>query len=136
MDWKFEVVVVPVSDVDRSKHFYSEQVGFIVDVDQKFGETFRVVQMTPRGSGCSVTIGTGLSGSTPGSMEGLQLVVTDLEAARAELVERGVEVTPIRHMDNGSWVDGPGGDWNWFIFFNDPDGNGWAMQQKPDTTGS
>ena len=131
MDWKLEVVVVPVSDVDRAKHFYADQVGFVVDVDRQMGEKFRVVQMTPRGSGCSVTIGTGLIDSAPGSMQSLQLVVTDLEAARAELVGRGVDVSPIRHMDEGTWVDGAGGDWNSFIFFHDPDGNGWAVQQKP-----
>jgi len=131
MDWKLEVVVVPVADVDRAKQFYADQVGFVVDVDQSFGEEFRVVQLTPRGSGCSVTIGKGLTGATPGSVEGLQLVVADINAARAELVDRGVDVTPVRHMDNGTWIDGKGGPWNSFFFFNDPDGNGWAVQEKP-----
>jgi catechol 2,3-dioxygenase-like lactoylglutathione lyase family enzyme len=131
MDWKLEVVVVPVSDVDRAKQFYSERVGFNVDVDHRVGEQFRVVQLTPPGSACSVTIGKGLSDMPPGSVKGLQLVVADIEAARAELVSRGVEVSPIQHFDDGVQKDGPGGDWNSFIFFSDPDGNGWAVQLKP-----
>jgi catechol 2,3-dioxygenase-like lactoylglutathione lyase family enzyme len=131
MDWKLEVVVVPVSDVDRAKQFYSEQVGFNVDVDQKMGENFRVVQLTPPGSACSVTIGVGLADMPPGSVKGLQLVVADIEAARAELVSRGVEVSPIQHFDDGVQKEGPGGDWNSFIFFSDPDGNGWTVQQRP-----
>jgi catechol 2,3-dioxygenase-like lactoylglutathione lyase family enzyme len=131
MDWKLEVVVVPVSDVDRAKQFYSEQVGFNVDVDHRTGEQFRVVQLTPPGSACSVTIGKGLSDMPPGSVKGLQLVVADIEAARAELVERGVEVSPIQHFDDGIQKEGPGGDWNSFIFFSDPDGNGWTVQQRP-----
>jgi catechol 2,3-dioxygenase-like lactoylglutathione lyase family enzyme len=131
MDWKLEVVVVPVSDVDRAKQFYSEQVGFNVDVDHRVGEQFRVVQLTPSGSACSVTIGKGLSDMAPGSVKGLQLVVSDIEAARAELVSRGVEVSTIQHFDDGMQKEGPGGDWNSFIFFSDPDGNSWAVQQKP-----
>jgi catechol 2,3-dioxygenase-like lactoylglutathione lyase family enzyme len=131
MDWKLEVVVVPVSDVDRAKRFYSEQVGFVVDVDQRASEKFRVVQMTPPGSACSVTIGTGLSDMPPGSVKGLQLVVSDIEAARAELVGRDVEVSAIQHFEDGVQMEGPGGDWNSFIFFSDPDGNSWAVQQKP-----
>jgi len=131
MDWKLEVVVVPVSDVDRAKAFYSEQVGFNVDVDRTFGEKFRVVQMTPPGSACSVTIGTGLVAMEPGSLKGLQLVVPDIETARAHLVERGVEVSPLQHFEDGVPVDGPGGDYNSFIFFSDPDGNGWTVQQVP-----
>jgi catechol 2,3-dioxygenase-like lactoylglutathione lyase family enzyme len=131
MDWKLEVVVVPVSDVDRAKQFYSEQVGFNVDVDHRVGEQFRVVQLTPPGSACSVTIGKGLSDMPPGSVKGLQLVVADIEAARAELVSRGVDVSPIQHFDDGVQKEGSGGDWNSFIFFSDPDGNGWAVQQRP-----
>jgi catechol 2,3-dioxygenase-like lactoylglutathione lyase family enzyme len=131
MDWKLEVVVVPVSDVDRAKHFYSEQVGFVVDVDHQATETMRIVQLTPPGSSCSVTIGQGLVDMVPGSLRGLQLVVSDIEAARAQLVERGVEVSPVRHIENGEWKDGPGGRWNSFIFFSDPDGNGWAVQERP-----
>ncbi len=131
MDWKLEVVVVPVSDVDRAKAFYADQVGFPVDVDHQPNEHFRVVQMTPTGSGCSVTIGTGLSKMAPGSLEGLQLSVADIEAAHAELAGRGVPVGPVQHFDGTSWLDGPGGDYNSFFFFSDPDGNGWAVQQSP-----
>jgi catechol 2,3-dioxygenase-like lactoylglutathione lyase family enzyme len=131
MDWKLEVVVVPVSDVDRAKDFYAEKAGFVVDVDQRFGEEFRVVQLTPRGSACSITIGTGLVESAPGSLKGLQLVVADIEAGRAELIERGVDASTVRHMEDGVWVDGPGGPWNSFFFFDDPDGNSWAVQEKP-----
>lgn len=131
MDWKLEVVVVPVTDVDRSKKFYAEQCGFNVDVDSAISDEFRVVQLTPPGSACSVTIGKGLSASPPGCLQGLQLVVEDIDAARAELAERGVEVTPVVHFEEGRQVEGPGGDWNSFVFFSDPDGNGWAVQQRP-----
>src|SRR5438105_10671195 len=131
MDWKLEVVVVPVSDVDRAKHFYSEQVGFKVDVDTQVGPTMRVVQLTPPGSACSISFVTGQVEMAPGSLKGLQLCVDDVEVARAELAERGVDITPVRHVDNGEWVDGPGGPWNSFIFFSDPDGNGWTVQEKP-----
>lgn len=130
MDWKLEVVVVPVSDVDRAKAFYAEQLGFPVDVDHRAGD-MRVVQMTPPGSGCSVTIGTGLSDAVPGSVRGLQLSVGDIDAARAQLVERGVDVSPIRHVGESGWADGKGGDYNSFIFFSDPDGNGWTVQESP-----
>jgi len=131
MDWKLEVVVVPVSDVDRAKRFYSEQVGFKVDVDTQVGPTMRVVQLTPPGSACSISFVTGHGEMAPGTLKGLQLCVEDVEAARAQLAEREVEVTPVRHVDNGEWVDGPGGPWNSFIFFSDPDGNGWTVQEKP-----
>lgn len=133
MDMKLEVVVLPVSDVDRAKEFYAERCGFRVDVDDTPNPKFRIVQMTPPGSGCSVTIGTGLSEMEPGSVKGLQLVVADVEAARAFLAERGVDVSPVRHVDMeaGGWVDGPGGPWNSFVFFEDPDGNAWAVQEKP-----
>src|SRR5512141_48226 len=130
MDWKLEVVVVPVSDVDRAKAFYAEQLGFPVDVDHRAGD-MRVVQMTPPGSGCSVTIGTGLSDAVPGSVRGLQLSVGDIDAARAQLVERGVDGSPIRHVGESGWADGKGGDYNSFIFFSDPDGNGWTVQESP-----
>lgn len=131
MEWKLEVVVVPVSDVDRAKAFYSEQLGFGVDVDTRMSEGMRVVQLTPPGSGCSITIGTGLNDAVPGSLRGLQLSVGDIEAARAELAGRGVAVSPVRHVAEGGWADGPGGDWNSFVFFEDPDGNSWAVQQSP-----
>ncbi len=131
MDWTLEVVVVPVSDVDRAKKFYSEQLGFNVDVDHQPNDQYRVVQLTPPGSACSVTIGNGLSKMEPGSLQGLQLCVTDIEAARAELVARGVDVSPIQHFEGGTMVEGRGEPWNSFIFFSDPDGNGWAVQEKP-----
>jgi catechol 2,3-dioxygenase-like lactoylglutathione lyase family enzyme len=126
MEMKLEVVVIPVSDVDRAKKFYAERVGFNVDVDNRIGDSFRNVQLTPPGSACSVTIGTGLTA-------GLQLVVADAAAAREELAGRGVEVSQLQHMDmNGAgWQDGPGGPWNTFFFFKDPDGNDWAVQEKP-----
>ena len=131
MDWKLEVVVVPVSDVDRSKAFYSEQLGFNVDVDQEMSEQFRIVQLTPPGSACSIAIGRGLAPGVPGSLKGIQLVVSDVAAARQQLVDKGVEVTPVRYVDNGVWKDGHGGPWNSFIFFDDPDGNSWTVQEKP-----
>jgi catechol 2,3-dioxygenase-like lactoylglutathione lyase family enzyme len=133
VDFTLELVVVPVSDVDRAKAFYSEQCGFVVDVDQSFGDAFRVVQLTPPGSACSISIGRGLAEMKPGSLQGLQLCVKDIEAARTELVDRGVEATAVRHIENGEWKDGHGGPWNSFFFFSDPDGNGWAVQEKPST---
>jgi catechol 2,3-dioxygenase-like lactoylglutathione lyase family enzyme len=131
VDHKLELVVVPVSDVDRAKAFYSETCGFDVDVDSSVGDDFRVVQLTPPGSACSISIGVGLSTSEPGSLQGLQLVVDDIDAARDELVERGLDVTPVRHFENGVWLDGHGGPWNSFMFFQDPDGNGWTIQERP-----
>jgi catechol 2,3-dioxygenase-like lactoylglutathione lyase family enzyme len=128
MDWKIEVVVVPVSDVERAKKFYSEQLGFTVDVDHQ-ADGMRIVQLTPPGSACSITIGVG--DAVPGSLKGIQLVVSDIAVAHAQLVERGVQVTPVRHLDAGVWIDGPGGPWNSFVFFDDPDGNSWAVQERP-----
>ena len=132
MDWKLEVVVLPVADVDRAVEFYRDRAGFNLDVDHRDGD-FRVVQLTPPGSACSVTMGSGLSAAAPGSVKGLQLVVSDVAAAQAELAGRGVEVSPVRHMDAGQWVDGHGGPWNSFCFFDDPDGNSWTIQEKPAT---
>ncbi|MGH2516766.1 MAG: glyoxalase superfamily protein [Ktedonobacterales bacterium] len=132
MDWKLEVVVIPVSDVDRAKRFYSEQVGFVVDVDHRAGEHFRVVQLTPPGSACSITLmGAENTKSAPGSVAGLQLVVSDIEAARTELVTRGVEVSAIQHFEDGTPADGRGEAWNSFVFFSDPDGNNWTVQEGP-----
>ena len=131
MDYRLELVVVPVSDVDRAKAFYSENAGFNVDLDTQVGDEFRVVQLTPPGSPCSISIGKGITTATPGSYEGIQLVVTDIEAARAELIGRGVDVGPVQHFDDGEWKDGKGGDWNSFANFKDPDGNGWLLQETP-----
>lgn len=131
MEWKLEVVVVPITEVERAKRFYSEQVGFVVDHDTKISEEVRIVQLTPPGSGCSIVIGTGMIDMPPGSVKGLQLVVSDIEAARTQLVERGVKVSPIQHYEGATLVEGRGGRWNSFIFFNDPDGNGWVVQERP-----
>jgi catechol 2,3-dioxygenase-like lactoylglutathione lyase family enzyme len=118
--------------VDRAKHFYSEQAGFVVDLDTRISDEVRIVQLTPPGSGCSIHLSTGiLKDMTPGVLEGLQLVVSDIEAARAELVAQGVETSPVQHVDGGVWVDGRGGDWNSFVFFSDPDGNDWDLQERP-----
>ena len=130
MEFQLEVVPVPVSDVDRAKRFYGEQVGFVVDLDTILGEGMRLVQLTPPGSACSIHLNSAL-GIQPGVLEGLQLMVSDIEAARAELVERGVDATPVRHIVDGAWVDGRGEDWNSFVFFSDPDGNGWVLQERP-----
>jgi catechol 2,3-dioxygenase-like lactoylglutathione lyase family enzyme len=133
MDWKLELVVVPVSDVDRAKDFYAGKVGFEVDHDTRVGDDLRVVQLTPPGSACSIAIGTGIAEMPAGSLQGLQLVVPDVGAARAELAERGVEVGEVQALVEGEWVDAapPYDDWNAFVFFKDPDGNGWAVQQGP-----
>jgi catechol 2,3-dioxygenase-like lactoylglutathione lyase family enzyme len=131
MDWKLEVVVLPVADVDRAKAFYAEQAGFIVDLDTRIGEDVRIVQLTPRGSGCSVVVGRGIGEAAPGSAPALQLVVSDIDAARAELAGRGVAVSAVQHQQDGTWVEGKGGDWNSFVFFSDPDGNSWTVQERP-----
>jgi predicted enzyme related to lactoylglutathione lyase len=131
VDWKLELVVVPVTDVDRAKKFYSEQLGFIVDVDDSPAPGVRVVQLTPPGSACSIMVGQGLSEGVPGSLQGMQICVGDIDAAHAQLVERGVDASPIRTVGPEGWVDGKGGDYNSFIFFKDPDGNGWAIQESP-----
>jgi catechol 2,3-dioxygenase-like lactoylglutathione lyase family enzyme len=131
MDWKLEVVVVPVEDVDRAKQFYSEGVGFVVDHDTKLNEQIRFVQLTPPGSGCSIVIGNDNRGMTAGSLRGLQLVVDDIEAARSQLLARGVDVSNIKHYEGGEMKDGHGGRWNAFIYFSDPDGNEWAIQERP-----
>ena len=120
MDWKLELVAVPVSDVDRAKSFYVDKVGFNADHDHRVSDEIRFVQLTPPGSACSIALGTGLVNTPPGSAQGLQIVVSDIDAARAELVERGVEVSEVQKFDWGS-----------FVFFSDPDGNGWAVQQIP-----
>jgi predicted enzyme related to lactoylglutathione lyase len=120
MDWKLELVAVPVADVDRAKAFYTQQVGFNADQDHTVNEGLRFVQLTPPGSACSIAIGTGITPAAPGSAQGLQMVVADVRAARTELVERGVAVSEVQTFPWGS-----------FVFFNDPDGNAWAVQQLP-----
>jgi catechol 2,3-dioxygenase-like lactoylglutathione lyase family enzyme len=120
MDWKLELIPVPVSDVDRAKAFYTDLVGFVADHDHQVSDDIRFVQLTPPGSACSIAIGTGLVETAPGSAQGLQVVVADVEAARAELVGRGVEVSDVQMFPWGS-----------FVFFSDPDGNTWAIQQLP-----
>jgi catechol 2,3-dioxygenase-like lactoylglutathione lyase family enzyme len=120
MDWKLELVSVPVSDVDRAKAFYTEKVGFNADHDHTVTDELRFVQLTPPGSACSIALGTGIVDTPPGSVQGLQLVVPDINAAHAELLERGVDVSDVQEFPWGS-----------FVFFSDPDGNGWAVQQPP-----
>ena len=118
MDWKLELVAVPVSDVDRAKRFYAEQVGFNADHDHKISDELRFVQLTPPGSACSIALGVGVTDAAPGSVTGLQMVVDDIEAAHAHLTDRGVEVSEVQDFP-----------WGRFVFFADPDGNRWAVQQ-------
>jgi predicted enzyme related to lactoylglutathione lyase len=120
MDFRLELVQVPVSDVDRAKAFYTDKAGFNADHDHQVSDDIRFVQLTPPGSRASIALGTGLSDMAPGSVQGLQMVVSDIDAARAELVERGVDVSEVQHFPWGS-----------FVYFSDPDGNGWAVQQLP-----
>jgi catechol 2,3-dioxygenase-like lactoylglutathione lyase family enzyme len=132
LDYKLELLPVPVTDVDRAKEFYAGKLGFHVDVDSQPMAGIRVVQLTPSGSACSIMIGTGVTRSEPGSLQGPQLVVDDIDAAREELEGRGVEVSPVQHFEEaGQPVDGKGGPWNSFVFFSDPDGNGWVLQERP-----
>ena len=130
MDWKLEVVVIPVTDVDRAKEFYTGKLGFHLDADTRPNETMRVVHMTPPGSACSVVIGPKVAdaGTDLGSSASLQLVVPDIEAARAQLAERGVEVTPVQTLDPR--------DGGKFVFFSDPDGNNWAVQEVRERVGA
>lgn len=123
MEWKLEVVVVPVSDVDRAIAFYSDAAGFVLDHDVEPGNGMRVVQLTPPGSACSIVIGTGMGSMEPGSLQGLQLVVGDIDAARATLADAGVDVSDVRQMGSDDR------DGTKFVFFSDPDGNGWAVQE-------
>ena len=118
MDWKLELVAVLVSDVDRAKAFYTERLGFVADHDHQLSDELRFVQLTPPGSAYSIALGTGIVDTPPGSVHGLQMVVADVCAARAELAERGLEVDEVQEFP-----------WGRFIFFADPDGNGWAVQE-------
>jgi predicted enzyme related to lactoylglutathione lyase len=121
MDWKLELVAIPVSDVDRAKAFYTEKVGFNADHDHTVSDEVRFVQLTPPGSACSIALGKGLVDAEPGSVKGMQMVVSDIEAARAQLVQRGAEVSEVQEFP-----------WGKFVFFSDPDGNEWAVQQIPE----
>ncbi len=120
MDYKIELIVIPVTDVDRAKAFYVNQVGFVADVDQRVNEQVRFVQLTPPGSACSIAFGQGITDAEPGSMKGIQAVVANVDEARAELVSRGVVVTEVDEMQ-----------WGRFVFFADPDGNAWTLQEMP-----
>jgi catechol 2,3-dioxygenase-like lactoylglutathione lyase family enzyme len=131
-DLRLELVLLPVSDVDRAKAFYTEQLGFSLDVDHQPSDEFRVVQLTPPGSACSIAIGVGITSAEPGSYRGTHLVVSDIQAVRAELVGRGLEVGEIRHMTPEGWADGVDpehADYNSFADFADPDGNTWVLQE-------
>ena len=130
MDWKLEVIVVPVADVDRAKAFYTEKAGFNLDVDYSAGEDFRVVQLTPPGSACSITLMRNTDAA--GSIQGLQIVVSDIDAAWAELAGRGMDVSDIFHFEEGKQLPGPDparADFNSFLSFSDPDGTGWMVQE-------
>ncbi|MFG2292276.1 VOC family protein [Streptomyces sp. NPDC048603] len=137
MNWTLEVIPVPVSDLDRAKAFYADQVGFAVDLDDEVAPGVRIIQLTPPGSRCSIAMLQGMPPApgtrqmAPGTLHGLQLCVTDIEAARAELAGRGVDVSPVRHVGEKGWEDGKGDTWNSFLTFEDPDGNGWVVQEAP-----
>lgn len=130
MDLKLELVLIPVADVDRAKAFYTEKAGFHLDVDHRAGDDFRVVQMTPPGSSCSISVGVGITNAEPGSVRGIHLVVTDIEAAHRELVDRGVQVSDIRYLGPNGWTAGADPnhqDYQSFADFSDPDGNTWIL---------
>ncbi len=134
MDWKIEVVTIPVSDIDRARDFYAEKVGFAVDIDHRISDDLRLVQLTPPGSACSIHLGKGTVDMEPGSMDGVFLVVRDVRAARDHLVERGVEVGELQVFDDGSYRkarEGENLDLVGCVFFSDPDGNRWCVQQIP-----
>ena len=131
MDYKIEVITVPVTDVDRAKTFYAEAMGWEVDLDTAMPNGQRLVQLTPPGSGCSIHLNTDPSANPLGPLKGVIIVVDDIDAGRAELVSRGVEAGPVKHIENGEWLDGKGGPWNSFVFLDDPDGNSWVIQERP-----
>lgn len=137
MNLTLEVVPVPVTDMDRAKEFYGEKCGFKIDLDDEVAPGMRIIQATPPGSRCSIAMLSGMPsmpGTTnmaPGTLHGLQLCVTDIEAARKELVDRGVDVSPVRHVGKTGWEEGKGETWNSFMSFQDPDGNGWVVQEAP-----
>ena len=124
MDWKLELIAVPVTDVDRAKQFY-ERIGFVVDHDHAVSDEIRFVQLTPPGSACSIALGKGITPAEPGSVKGMQVVVTSAERARAELADAGIEASEVQDFP-----------WGRFVFFSDPDGNGWAVQELVDPAAS
>jgi catechol 2,3-dioxygenase-like lactoylglutathione lyase family enzyme len=133
VDYKLELVIVPVADVDRAKAFYTEQMGFDLHVDHRAGESFRVVQLVPKGSACAIAIGTGIGDMAPGSVKGLHLMVTDIVAACEELESRGVTIERIRNLGDGGWSEGPHpdrADYATFADLRDPDGNVWLLQER------
>ena len=134
MDWKIEVVTIPVSDIERARDFYSEKVGFVVDIDYRISDEVHLVQLTPPGSACSIHLGTSTSAMEPGSVDGVFLIVPDVRAARAELVERGVEAGDVQVFDEGAYRtagEGDSLDNVGCVFFSAPDGNRWCVQQIP-----
>ncbi|GHC87525.1 glyoxalase [Streptomyces finlayi] len=138
MEWTLEVVMVPVSDIDRAKDFYAQKCGFKVDIDMQISETTRVVQLTPTGSRCSIVLTEGMappaewaSVAAPGSLQGMQVCVVDVVAGREELAGRGVDISPVMHLGEKGWEEGKGDTWNSWAYFRDPDGNGWVLQEAP-----
>ncbi|WP_175407693.1 VOC family protein [Streptomyces sp. TRM64462] len=137
MNVTLEVVPVPVTDLDRAKEFYGDRCGFKVDLDSEVAPGIRVIQLTPPGSRCSIALENGLPPApgqrqmAPGTLHGLQLCVVDIDAAREQLLSRGVEVSPVQHVGPEGWTEGKGGTWNSFMFFQDPDGNSWTVQEAP-----
>jgi catechol 2,3-dioxygenase-like lactoylglutathione lyase family enzyme len=137
MDYSIEVIVVPVADVGRAKDFYADRCGFPVDLDDEVAPGVRIVQLTPPGSRCSIALIQGMPPSPhqtdmkPGTLRGVQICVTDITAAHAELTDRGVDISPVLHLGPGGWEEGKGEEWNSFAFFDDPDGNGWLLQEAP-----
>jgi predicted enzyme related to lactoylglutathione lyase len=120
MDWKIELIAIPVTDVERAKSFYADKVGFHMDSDHQVSEGLRFIQLTPPGSACSIALGEGITEAAPGSAQGVQIVVADIQAAHDELTQRGVEVSDVQEFP-----------WGKFVFFSDPDGNRWSVQQLP-----
>ena len=129
MDWKLELVPVPVTDLDKARHFYAEQLGWVVDHDTRVSAEQRIIQLTPPGSDCSIVLG--VAPTPPGSIQGVHLVVDDIEAAHAALLDQGVPAGPVHHYGPEGVEEGRGGDWNSFVNFSDPDGNGWTVQERP-----
>jgi len=137
MEYTIEVLSVPVADIDQAKEFYADKCGFHVDLDQEVAPGVRIVQITPPGSRCSIALAEGLPSSAdastmkPGTLQGIQVCVTDIAAAHSELAQRGVEISPVQHVGPTGWEEGKGETWNSFAFFADPDGNGWILQEAP-----